>query len=107
MTRVHHREILQGLRNVGFKLYDGMKGAGLFLLAATKGGGYYIGIASVLLAMIPVDRCYLVDVGASQLIIDKKIKLKNDSTISEITETGLKFADGSELPADVIIFATG
>lgn len=51
--------------------------------------------------------CYFADVGASQLIIDKRIKLKNDSTISEITETGLKFLDGSELPADVIIFATG
>jgi NADH dehydrogenase FAD-containing subunit len=47
------------------------------------------------------------DTGASQLIIDKKIKLKNDSKLVEITETGLKFENGSELPADVIIFATG
>ncbi len=49
----------------------------------------------------------MLDTGASQLIIDLKIKLKNDSTISEITETGLKFENGSELPADAIIFATG
>jgi hypothetical protein len=47
------------------------------------------------------------DVGASQLIIDGKIKLKNDSQISEFTERGLKFDDGSELPVDVVVFATG
>jgi NAD(P)H-nitrite reductase large subunit len=48
-----------------------------------------------------------VDVGASQMIIDGKIKLKNDSMIKEFTATGLKFEDGSELSADVIMFATG
>ena len=48
-----------------------------------------------------------VDVGASQLIADGKIKLKNDSQIKEYTESGLLFEDGSELPADVIICATG
>lgn len=47
------------------------------------------------------------DVGASQMIIDGKIKLKNDSQIAEFTEGGLKFENGSELPADVIVFATG
>jgi hypothetical protein len=47
------------------------------------------------------------DVGASQLIIDGKIKLKNDSHIERFTETGIKFQNGSELPADVVIFATG
>lgn len=47
------------------------------------------------------------DVGASQLIIDGKIKLKNDSLMERFTKTGIKFEDGSELPADVVIFATG
>ena len=47
------------------------------------------------------------DVGASQLIIDGKIKLKNDSKMSHFSENGLVFEDGSELPADVVIFATG
>jgi len=46
-------------------------------------------------------------VGASQMIIDGKIKLKNDSAIERLTKTGIKFADGSELPADVIVCATG
>ena len=48
-----------------------------------------------------------VDVGASQLIIDGKIKLKNDSLITRFTKNGLKFENGSELPADVVVFATG
>ncbi|KXN82267.1 putative indole-3-pyruvate monooxygenase YUCCA8 [Leucoagaricus sp. SymC.cos] len=83
------KDLLDGLRKVGFKLSEGAQGCGIFISAITRAGGYYI------------------DVGASQLIIDGKIKLKNDSTISETTETGLKFANGSELPTDVIIFSTG
>lgn len=47
------------------------------------------------------------DVGASQLIVDGKIGLKNDSLISHFAEKSIIFEDGSELPADVAIFATG
>lgn len=47
------------------------------------------------------------DVGASQMIIDGKIKLKNDSLITSYTPTGLAFSDSSHLDADIIIFATG
>jgi len=54
-----------------------------------RGGGYYI------------------DVGASRLIIDGKIKVKQGQEISSILPTGLKFADGSTLEADEIVFATG
>ena len=49
----------------------------------------------------------IIDVGASQAIIDGKIKLKNDSQISRFTKSGLLFEDGSTLDADVVIFATG
>jgi hypothetical protein len=48
-----------------------------------------------------------VDVGASQLVIDGKIKLKNDSHIERFTKTGIKFQNGTELLADVVVFATG
>lgn len=48
-----------------------------------------------------------IDTGASQLIIDGKIKLKNDSLFQSFTPTGLKFEDGSEIPADVVVYATG
>lgn len=50
---------------------------------------------------------YETDVGASQLIIDGKIKLKNDSPIAGFTPKGLAFEDGSTLDADVVVFATG
>ena len=47
------------------------------------------------------------DVGTCQKIIDGKIKVKNDSQIERFTKTGIKFQNGSELEADVIMFATG
>lgn len=41
------------------------------------------------------------------MIIDGKIKIKNDAQISEFTENGLLFDNGSEFDADVIVYATG
>ncbi|KAA1476329.1 FAD/NAD(P)-binding domain-containing protein [Dentipellis sp. KUC8613] len=83
------KEVLDGLKRVGFRLNYGVDGSGFALLAWGRGGGYYF------------------DVGASQLIIDGKIKLKNDAQISKFTKEGLLFDDGSKLDADVVIFATG
>lgn len=40
-------------------------------------------------------------------MIDGKIKLKSNADLEGFTETGLKFSDGSELPADVVVFCTG
>jgi len=81
--------ILDGLRKVGFKLTNAPDGAGFLSLLFYRGGGYYI------------------DIGASQMIIDGKIKLKNDSVIKEFTKTGLKFENDSTLDADLVVFATG
>ncbi|KAF8261173.1 FAD/NAD(P)-binding domain-containing protein [Lactarius quietus] len=83
------RETLDGLRRVGFRLNTGIDGTGFILLVWVKASGYYF------------------DVGASQLIIDGKIKLKNDSQISRFTKTGLEFTNGSTLDADAVVFATG
>ncbi|KAJ7624512.1 hypothetical protein FB45DRAFT_1086278 [Roridomyces roridus] len=83
------KELLEGLHRVGFRTNLGVMDAGASLAPWERAGGYYI------------------DVGASQLIIDGKIKLKNDSQISHFTETGLKFENGSEFNADVVVFATG
>jgi len=85
----HDEKLLAGLEKAGFKLDQGPDGSGLFMKYFQRGGGYYI------------------DVGASQLIIDGKIKIKQGQEIAEILPNGLKFADGSELPADEIVFATG
>ncbi|KAF9078745.1 hypothetical protein BDP27DRAFT_1206778 [Rhodocollybia butyracea] len=83
------KELLDGLRQRGFKLNMGINGSGFGLLAWSKAGGYYL------------------DVGASQMIVDGKIKLKSASLLQSFTEKGLKFEDGSEIPADVVVFATG
>jgi cation diffusion facilitator CzcD-associated flavoprotein CzcO len=47
------------------------------------------------------------DTGASQLIANGKIKLKSGPQIERFTEHAIRFDDGSELEADVIVFATG
>ncbi len=81
-------DFYEGLEKAGFQLDWGADGSGLFMKYLRRGSGYYI------------------DVGASQLIIDGKIKLKAGQ-IDEITETGVKLDDGTELPADLIVYATG
>ncbi|KAJ3825791.1 hypothetical protein EV361DRAFT_916705 [Lentinula raphanica] len=82
-------ELLDELSKCGFRTNKGIQGTGAMVLYLTTGSGYYL------------------DTGASQLIIDGKIKLKSDSPLQSFTETGLKFEDGSEIPADVVVFATG
>ncbi len=77
-----------GLEKAGFQLDWGADDSGLFMKYLRRGSGYYI------------------DVGASQLIIDGNIKLRAGQ-VSEITEDGVKLEDGTELPADVIVYATG
>ncbi|OJK04938.1 hypothetical protein ASPACDRAFT_56349 [Aspergillus aculeatus ATCC 16872] len=47
------------------------------------------------------------DTGSSAMIARGEIKVKSDSPLASYTEEGLLFSDGSVLPADVVIFATG
>lgn len=89
LSQAQDKATLDGLAKAGFSLDKGPDDAGLFMKYYQRGGGYYI------------------DVGASQLIIDGKIKIKQGQEIAEVLPHGLKFADGSELEADEIIFATG
>ena len=86
--RERDAEFYAGLEKAGFKLDWGDDGSGLFMKYLRRGSGYYI------------------DVGASQLIIDGKIKLAHGQ-VKEITETGVMLEDGTHLPADVIVYATG
>jgi hypothetical protein len=50
---------------------------------------------------------HYLDVGISQKVCDGLIKVKSDAAPMEYTKTGLRFDDGSELEADVIVFCTG
>ena len=76
------------LEKAGFRNDFGVDGSGLFMKYLRRGSGYYI------------------DVGASQLIIEGRIKLKGGQ-VEEITQDGVKLADGTEIPADLIVYATG
>jgi putative flavoprotein involved in K+ transport len=82
-------EFYQQLEAAGFWLDWGDDGSGLFMKYLRRGSGYYI------------------DVGASQLIIDGAVKLKSRVGVERITESGVVLSDGTELPADLIVYATG
>jgi putative flavoprotein involved in K+ transport len=81
-------DFYKALEKVGFKLDFGTDDSGLFMKYLRRGSGYYI------------------DVGAAQLVIDGKIKLASGQ-VEEITPTGVKLDNGKEIPADVIVYATG
>ncbi|KAJ5975786.1 hypothetical protein N7481_009493 [Penicillium waksmanii] len=84
------KDTLDGLRRAGFQLDFGPDGAGIARAYYTAGGGYYI------------------DVGCSQLISDGKIKVKHSPRgIDGFGAHELKLADGSALPTDVVVLATG
>lgn len=85
----HDKKTLDGLRAAGFALDSGPMESGLMLKYYQRGGGYYI------------------DVGASQLIIDGKIKVKQGQEIAKILPHGIEFTDGTKLDAEEIVFATG
>ncbi|XWW94547.1 hypothetical protein V2A60_002490 [Cordyceps javanica] len=89
LQRAHDAPLLAGLAAAGFRVDDGPDGAGLFFKYFQRGGGYYI------------------DVGASQLVADGKIRVKQGHEVTEVLPGGLRLADGSELPADEIVWATG
>jgi len=81
-------DFYHALEKAGFKLDFGVDGSGLFVKYLRRGSGYYI------------------DIGASQLIIDGKIKLVGGQ-VDEIIPEGVKLDNGQVIPADVIVYATG
>ncbi|UNC14630.1 NAD(P)/FAD-dependent oxidoreductase [Acidiphilium multivorum] len=81
--------LYERLEKAGFMLDFGEDGSGLFMKYLRRGSGYYI------------------DVGASELIANGSIKLKSGVSVKEIRPHSVLFSDGSELPADLIVYATG
>ncbi len=82
-------EFYRKLEERGFMLDWGADGSGLFMKYLRRGSGYYI------------------DVGACDLVIDGSIKLVSGKGIERLSETGVVLSDGTELPADLVIYATG
>jgi putative flavoprotein involved in K+ transport len=79
----------RALEERGFMLDWGADGSGLFMKYLRRGSGYYI------------------DVGACDLVIDGSIKLVSGRQIERLSETGVALDDGTELPADLVVYATG
>jgi putative flavoprotein involved in K+ transport len=76
------------LVDAGFLLDFGPDGSGITMKFLRRFSGYYI------------------DIGASELIIEGRIRLATGQ-VTEITEDGVRMADGREIPADLIVYATG
>lgn len=87
-ARVRDADFYARLEKAGFQLDFGDDGSGLFMKYLRRGSGYYI------------------DVGASDLIADGQIKLAHGK-VKEITEDAVLLEDGTRLPANVIVYATG
>jgi putative flavoprotein involved in K+ transport len=79
----------ESLRKAGFKLTFGEDDSGLGTMYLRRGSGYYI------------------DVGASELIADGRIGLKSGVSIERLTENAVVLSDGTELQADLVVYATG
>ncbi|PNY79480.1 flavin-containing monooxygenase [Deinococcus koreensis] len=82
-------DLYDRLKKAGFLLDFGDDGSGLFMKYLRRGSGYYI------------------DVGASELVADGKVKLRSGVSVQQVNARSLTLSDGSELPADLIVYATG
>jgi len=82
------RDLLQSLRDVGYRLHDGYHGGGAYSMFLFDQGGFYW------------------DTGCCKLIAEKKVKLLH-SEIDHLTKDGVVYKDGTSQQADIVVFATG
>jgi putative flavoprotein involved in K+ transport len=86
--RLRDKDLYDRLEKAGFQLDFGDDDSGQFMKYLRRGGGFYI------------------DVGASDLICDGSIKLCHGG-VERLTEESVILTDGTELPADLVVYATG
>ena len=86
--RERDKDFYDRLAAAGFRLDFGDDDSGLFMKYLRRGSGYYI------------------DVGAADLIADGSIKLRQGQ-VERLTENSVVLDDGTELPADLVVYATG
>ena len=87
--KIRDADLYARLEKAGFMLDFGSDGSGLFMKYLRRGSGYYI------------------DVGASELVANGSVKLKSGVHIERINPRSVTLTDGVELPADLLIYATG
>jgi putative flavoprotein involved in K+ transport len=83
------RDLYDRLERAGFLYTFGEDGSGIHSAYIRRGSGYYI------------------DVGACELVASGHIRLKSAVSVEHLTETSVVLTDGSELPADLVVYATG
>jgi putative flavoprotein involved in K+ transport len=83
------KPLIKRLNAAGFMTDYGEDESGLMMKALRTGSGYYI------------------DVGCSELIARGDVTVRGKVEIAEIKEKSVVLSDGSELPADIIVYATG
>jgi len=82
------KDFYDRLEAAGFDHDWGDDGSGLFMKYLRRGSGYYI------------------DVGSAELVADGQVKLAHGQ-VDHLTEDSVVLADGTELPADLVVYATG
>ena len=86
--RERDKDFYERLEKAGFDHDWGDDNSGLFMKYLRRGSGYYI------------------DVGAADLVANGDVKLVRGQ-VDHLTETGVVLEDGTELPADLVVYATG
>jgi putative flavoprotein involved in K+ transport len=81
--------LIRRLNARGFMTDYGPDDSGLMMKALRTGTGYYL------------------DVGCSELIASGGIGVRSGVEIARLTRTSAILSDGTEIPADVIVYATG
>ena len=101
------KEMLEGLRKTGFQHSYGEDGSGPEILYVSRGGGYCESIlrAQPEICLVSCVHSLGLDVGCAELIASGKVALRQGVEPVSFTETGIVFNDGTELQADVVIFA--
>ena len=88
-TKILDKNLLDGLSKVGFKIDFGEDDTGWQFKYLQRGGGYYF------------------NVGCSNLIIERKIRLVQFSDIDHFVNEGARIKNGDTLNSDLIVLATG
>lgn len=83
------KAMIDGLQAVGFETAYGEDDTGFHMMYLRKGGGYYL------------------NVGCSDLIVSGAIKVVQYRRFERFVEGGMRLQDGSTVPADLVVLATG
>jgi cation diffusion facilitator CzcD-associated flavoprotein CzcO len=82
-------DLLEGLQSAGFETDFEPDGTGFHMRYLRTGGGYYI------------------NVGCSELIAARKVRLVRADDMGSFTGDGLQLADGTHIGCDLLVLATG